>query len=118
MSIPPLSHFNLYAELPARFLSCDLKRKEKRVALAMKYVGTPDLVIEWVPNRETKREPVPAGNPQIPAQHELVIPIPPGATAVKANLLTMEWDADEISLRVGWENILFRICEFLAVSRG
>jgi len=105
-------HFNLYAELPARFLAGEVSRTEKRLTLRLEYVGTPEVVLEWLPNRETRREPVPTGNPQLPAQRELVISIPHGATEVKANLLTMKCDAHEISLRVGWENILLHICEF------
>lgn len=105
-------YFNLYAELPAQFLAGEMDRRAKVLKLNMEYVGTPELVLQWLPIRKTFRVNVPAGNPQIPAQHEMTIPIPNGVNEAKGNLMTMEWDSDEISVRVGWENILLRIGEF------
>jgi hypothetical protein len=111
-------HFNLYAELPAKFLGCEVKPKEKSLVLTMNYVGTPDLVMEWLPTRETRRMPIPAGQVQVPAQYAVTLPIPPAATEIKANLLVMECDADALSLRLGWENTLLRICEFFDPSQA
>jgi hypothetical protein len=105
-------NFELAAELPARFLGGEVKHKEKALKLSMRYVGTPELVIEWLAARKAMREPVPAGNPRKPGQFEKSIPIPPGATGVEARLLAVEMDVDQLSLRVDWENILLRICEF------
>lgn len=105
-------YFNLYAELPARFLAGMVDRKAKGLKLSIEYVGTPELVVQWLPSPKTFPVRVPAGNPQIPAQHEVTIPVPDGVSEAKANLITMECGADEISVGVGWENILLRICEF------
>jgi hypothetical protein len=111
-------HFNLYAELPAKFLGCEIKTEEKSLVLTMKYVGTPDLVVEWLPARETRRVPIPAGQVQVPAQYAVTLLIPPGAIEIKANLLVMECDADALSLHIGWGNTLLRICEFFDPGQG
>lgn len=104
--------FELCAGLPARFLAGDIDRKEKSLKLSMEYVATPELVIEWLPEHQTKKESVPIGDPEKPGQFEVAVPIPPGATGVEARLLTVEADVDKLSLRTDSENTLLRICEF------
>jgi hypothetical protein len=106
------SFFELCAGLPARFLAGEIDRKEKSLKLSMEYVATPELVIEWLPEHQTKKEPVPTGDPEKPGQFEIAVPIPPGATGVEARFLTVEADVDKLSLRTDWQNILLRICEF------
>jgi hypothetical protein len=106
------AYFELGAELPARFLAGKVNRKEKSLTLNMEYVGTPELLIEWLPERQTKKEPVPIGDPEKPGQFEVTLPIPEGATGVEARLITVEADVDQLSCRVDWENVLLRICEF------
>jgi hypothetical protein len=112
-----ISYFKLCAELPARFRAGQVNRKEKSLTLSMEYVGTPELIIEWLPEHPTKKESVPIGDPEKPGRFEITVPIPMGVTGIKARLLTVEADADQLSLRVDWENILLRICEFFDPSQ-
>lgn len=110
--------FDLCAELPAKFLDAEVNRRDRKLIFTMEYVATPNLVIEWLPGRQTSHEHVPAGEAQIPAQHEIAIEIPPNSTAVAANLMILGMDADGLSYRVDWENTLLRICEFFDPSQS
>ncbi len=105
-------HFELCAELPARFVSGDVNRKSKCLELRAEYVGTPELVIEWFPTHQTKKESVPRGDPEVPKSYQINVTVPPGATEVEAKLIAVGEESHTFSLRVKWENILLRLCEF------
>jgi hypothetical protein len=105
-------HFELSAELPARFVSGEVDRVSKFLKIKAEYVGMPDLVVEWLPGHQTKKEPTPQGDPQVPHSFEFTVRIPQDATKVEAKLITMGEHADTLMRRVNWENTLLRLCEF------
>jgi len=111
-------HFELSAELPARFLRGEVNRPDRKLIITMEYLATPDLVIEWLPGHGTSHQQVPVGDAQIPSQHFVAISIPADSTKLEANLLTLGMEADKLSLRVDWENTLLRICEFFDPSQS
>ena len=89
-----------------------MDRQKQTLTLAIEYVGTPELVVEWLPVRETEKVPIPMRPIESVREREVTISIPSGATGVEAILLAMGLDADKMSCRVNWENTLLRIGEF------
>ena len=105
-------YFELYAELPAQFLASEVDRSKRNLILKLQCVGQPELVIEWLPQRRTERVRVQPGAPGALRETEITVPVPPGATEAEARLLTTDEDADKLTVGVGSQNVLLRICEF------
>lgn len=106
-------HFDLGAEIPARFLSSEVDREHRRLTLQMEYGGLPELLIEWLPQRRAEVVAIPDSRVPGPETYGVSVTIPQDATEAEARLLALDEDADELTQRVGCDNVLLRVCEFL-----
>ena len=89
------SSFHLAAELPARFMSLRPDSANSGLAIELECVGRPDLIVEWLPQLDTKPIPLPWKHDSTRDQHGLQTTIPSGATKAKLFLCFGNFDADE-----------------------
>jgi len=106
------SYFDLCASVPARFVNARFNRAERSLCLTIEYVGTPDLIIEWLPQRDTVRVPVPRRDAGPRGQTEVPATVPIGSTRAEAKLLVGKFLADSAGVRIEWDNTLLRIADF------
>jgi hypothetical protein len=105
------SSFHISAELPAQFISIDDDRKKKTLEVSFECVGTPLLMVEWLPGGDldsVQWDRDPGVNRQ-----RASIEVRPGSPEVE---LTLLFDglgrADSLRYRVPRESILPRIAEY------
>src|SRR2546426_66724 len=103
------SAFELPAELPASIKRADVISAKRSLHLTLSVVGTPELFVEWLPQREAQKAPYYPAVSEDAGECTTEIEIPPGALEAEAKLLFAGLEADRISIRADWENTLLRI---------
>jgi hypothetical protein len=95
------SSFYLSAELPARFLDVPPDPAEASVAIAVEYVGRPDLLVKWLPH-QGGLETIPLmGSPdKIRVQQRVTLAVPSGAAKGNLILSFTSLDADNRTVNV------------------
>lgn len=113
------SSFEVAAELPARFVAVDVDPEKRSIETDIEYEGSPDLMIEWLPQHDLKRIRQvwqPDGGPIV---RHISVAIP--EDAVEADLalsFAKLGDADSLKYCIPPGSTLLRVSNFFDPGRS
>jgi hypothetical protein len=96
--------FLLSAELPARFVSVESNSAKPSLEIDIECVGTPELMINWLPQQDLTKVPGWQREPNA-IFHHVSVPVPTGAVRAELMLYFSDLEADTKSLDITMRNL-------------